>query len=135
MYPLLDKTGKRPVKSVASRSLGSRTLKKTFLDLGGGDRADCGVERTVFLFNFMWPFAVLRDLGRCLDMRSAVRPGQVTKNQDCIAVMKVAGIGENKVRYQYMARSDFVDMDCSLFTKSGGVGSGARCESLTPKMI
>ena len=74
-------------------------MKKIFLDLSGGSIADCWVERTFLMFNFMWPFAVLRDLGRCLDMRSAVRPGQDAKNPAWIAVMKVAGTGENIARW------------------------------------
>ena len=74
-------------------------MKKTFLDLGGRGRADCWVERTFFLFNFMWPFAVFRDLGSCFDMRSVVRPGQVAKNPAWTALMKVAGTGENKARW------------------------------------
>ena len=34
-----------------------------------------------FLFNFILPFAVLRDLGMCFDMSSVVMPGQVAKIQ------------------------------------------------------
>ena len=97
LKPLLDITGKRPVKSVARRSLGSRTLKKIFLDRTGGSWSSGGggwVERTCWRWSFMCPLAVLMDLGRCLEISSAVSPGQVAKNPFWMAWMRVDGTGE-----------------------------------------
>ena len=70
--------GKRPVISVASKSLGSTTVMWMFLILvnvvwGGSEvtgRSGVGswglVDLTFFLASLSWPFAVARLFGRCL---------------------------------------------------------------------
>lgn len=64
----------------------------------GGDRAG-RVERMCMRASFEWPFAVAKLLGRCLEIRSAVKPGQEEKKPLFIAAMKVLGTGLKTARW------------------------------------
>ena len=103
------------MRSVASKSLGSITVMRIVLDLGGGAGVVAGstgssgdgagvmtgtrVDRTFFLASLSWPFAVARLLGRCLDIKSAVRPGQEEKFPALMAEMNVLGTGQKAARW------------------------------------
>ena len=103
------------MRSVASKSLGSITVMRIVLDLGvgagvaadnagssgdgAGSRAGMRVERTFLRASFAWPFAVARLLGRCLEINSAVRPGQVEKFPALMAEMNVLGTGQKAARW------------------------------------
>ena len=93
--------GKRPVRSVASKSLGFTTVMRMVLVLVTG-RSGVGswglVELTFFLASLSWPFAVARLFGICFDMSSAVSPGHVEKLPLMIAVINVVGNGEKAAR-------------------------------------
>ena len=107
--------GKQPVRSVASKSLGSITVMQIVLVLvsgsGGGSevtgRSEVGsavgaggrVDVKCFWENLAWPFAVARIFGRCLDIRSAVRPGHVRNFSLLMAAIKVLGTGQKAVRW------------------------------------
>ena len=88
--------GKRPVRSVASKSLGYYTVTCMVLVLETG-RSWVGswglVDLTFFLARLSWPFAVARLFGRCFDMISAVSPGHVEKLPLLIAVINVVRTG------------------------------------------
>ena len=62
-------------------------------------RAGMRVERTFLWASFAWPFAVARLLGRCLEINSAVRPGQVEKFPALMAEMNVLGTGQKAARW------------------------------------
>ena len=89
--------GKRPVRYVASKSLGSTTVMCMVLVIVTG-RSGVGswglVDLTFFLASLSWPFAVARLFGRLFDMSSAVSPGHVEKLPLLIAVINVVGTGE-----------------------------------------
>ena len=85
---------KRPVRSVASKSLGSATVIWTVLVLVTGL-----VDLTFCLACFLWPFAVARLFGICLDISPAVRPGHVEKFPLLIAEINVDGTGEKPARW------------------------------------
>ena len=103
--------GKRPVGSVASKSLGSIAVMRIVLVLvsgaGGGSevtgRYGVGsggqVDLTFFLASLAWPFSVARLFGRCLDISSAVSPGHVDKFLLLISVIKVLGTGQKAARW------------------------------------
>ena len=52
------------------------------------------VDLTFFLAILLWPFAVARLFGRCLDIRSAVSHGHVEKFPLLISEINVVGTGE-----------------------------------------
>ena len=52
------------------------------------------VDLTFCLASLLWPFAVARLFGRCLDISSAVSPGHVEKFSLLIAEINVVGPGE-----------------------------------------
>ena len=56
------------------------------------------VDLTFCLASLLWHFAVARLFGRCLDIRSAVRPGHVEKFPLLIAEINVVGTGEKAAR-------------------------------------
>ena len=93
--------GKRLVRSVASKSLGSTTVMWMVLVLVTG-RSGVGswglVDLTIFLASLSWPFAVARLSGRCFDISSAVSPGHAEKLTLLIAVINVVGTGEKAAR-------------------------------------
>ena len=93
--------GKRPVRSVASKSLGSTTAMWMVLVLVTG-RSGVGswglVDLTFFLASLLWPFAVARFFGICFDMSSAVSPGHVEKLPLLITVINVVGTGGKAAR-------------------------------------
>ena len=110
LLPLLEMVGKRPVRSIASKSLGLTTVMRIVLVLvsgaGGGaevtGRSGVGygmrVDLTFFRASFAWTFAAARLSGRCLAISSAVRPGHVEKFPLLIAVIKVLGTGQKAAR-------------------------------------
>ena len=89
--------GKRPVRSVTRKSLGSTTMMCMVLVLVTG-RSGVGswglVDLIFFLASLSWPFAVARLFGRCFDMSSAVSPVHVEKLPLLIDVINVVGTGE-----------------------------------------
>ena len=89
--------GKRSVRSVAIKALGSTTLMCMVLVLVTG-RYGVGswgrVDLMFFLASLSWPFAVEKIFGRCFDMSSAVSPGYVEKFPFLIAIINVVGAGE-----------------------------------------
>ena len=103
------------MRSTVSKSLGLITIMRIFLVLvsgaGGGSeltgRSGVGygvsaggrIDLTFFLASLAWPFSVARLFGRCLDIRSAVRPGHVEKFLLFIAVIKVLGTGQKAARW------------------------------------
>ena len=93
--------GKGPVRSVASKSLGSTTVMCMVFDLVTG-RSGVGswglVDLTFFLASLSWHFAVARLFGRFFEMSSAVSPGHVEKLPLLIAVINVVGTGEKAAR-------------------------------------
>ena len=88
--------GKRPVRSVAIKSLGSTTVMCMVLVLVNG-RYGVGswglVDLTFFLASLSWNFAVARLFGRCFDMSAAVSTGHVEKLPLLIDVINVVGTG------------------------------------------
>ena len=97
----LDMVGKRPMRSVASKSLGSTTVMCMVLVLMTG-RSGVGSWRLVDLMFFLgslpWPFSVAKLFGRCFDMSSAVSPVHVEKLPLLIAVIIAVGAGGNAAR-------------------------------------
>ena len=107
--------GKRPVRSVTIKSLGSITAMQIVLDLGGGDRvapestgssgdkaggrAGAHVDRTFLRASLAWPFAVARLFGRCFEIKSAVRPDHVEKLLALMAEMNEIGTGQKEGRW------------------------------------
>ena len=93
--------GKRPVRSIASKSLGSTKVMCMVLVLVTG-RSGVGywglVDLTFFLASLSWPFAVARLFGRCFDMSSAISPGHEEKSLLLIAVINVVGTGGKAAR-------------------------------------
>ena len=57
------------------------------------------VDLTFCLVSLLWPFAVARLFGRCLDISSDVSPGHVEKLPLLIAEINVVGTGEKAVRW------------------------------------
>ena len=57
------------------------------------------VDLTFCLASLLWPFAVARLFGRCLDISSAVRPGHVEKFPLLIAEINVVGTREKAARW------------------------------------
>ena len=86
--------GKQPVRSVASKSLGSTTVVCMGLVLVTG-RSGVGsrgrVDLMFFLASLSWPFAVEKLFGRCFDMSSAVSTGYVEKFPLLITIINVVG--------------------------------------------
>ena len=93
--------GKRPVRSVASKSIGSTTVVCMIFVLVTR-RSGVGswglVDLTFFLASLSWPFAVARIFGICFDMSSAVSPGHVEKLPLLIVVINLSGTGEKAAR-------------------------------------
>ena len=93
--------GKRPVRSVASKLLGSTTVMYMVLVLVTR-RSGVGswglVELMFFLASLSRPFAVASIFGRFFDMSSAVSPGHVDKLPLLIAVINLVGTGEKAAR-------------------------------------
>ena len=93
--------GKRPVRSVFSKSLGSTTVMCMVLVLVTG-RSGVGswgmVDLTFFLASLSWNFAVARLFGRCFDMSYAISTGHVDKLPLLIAVINVDGSGGKVAR-------------------------------------
>ena len=110
LLPLLEVTGKRPVRSVAILldRLSSMHLMMTWcvLTCGTGDGFAAGVLdgvgagvvvgcvlRTFLRVILRWSFAVVIDFGRCLVMRLGVSPGHVVKNFFLIPLRIVSTMG------------------------------------------
>ena len=96
LYPRLDMVGKRPVRSVASKSFGSTTLMSMVLvlvtrrsGLGSWDL----VYLKFFLASLSSHFAVARLFGRFFDMSFVVSPSHVDKLPLLIAVINVVSTG------------------------------------------
>lgn len=98
LCPRLDITGKLPVRSVASRSFSVRmvVIRVFERETGGSKLVGCWVDLRFWRTSFMWPWSVAIDFGRWREMRSAVRPGQVEKKPWLMALIRVAGGGENR---------------------------------------
>ena len=102
--------GKRPARSVASKSLGLTTVMRIVLVLvsgaeGGSEvtgRSGVGsggrVDLTFFRASLAWPFDVARLFIRCLAISSAVRPCHVEKFPSLISVIKLLGTGQKAAR-------------------------------------
>ena len=102
---------KRPVRSVASKSLGSITVIQIVLVLVSGARGGSEVtgrsgvgsggwvDLTYFLASLAWHFAVAGIFGMFLNISSSVRPGHVKKFPLLIAVLKVLGTGQKSARW------------------------------------
>ena len=90
--------GKRPVRSVARKPLGSTTVMYMVLVLVTG-RSGVGywglVDLMFFIASLSWPFAVARIFGRCFDTSSAVSPGHVEKLPLLAAIINLVATGEN----------------------------------------
>ena len=95
--------GKKPVRSVASKSLGSTTVMWMVLVLvtvawGGSEvtgRSGVGYlgrfDLMFFQASLAWPFAVASIFGRCFAIISNVRPGHVEKFPLLISIINVVG--------------------------------------------
>ena len=56
----------------------------------------------------MWPLAVAMELARCLRTSVEVRPGQVVKNPESIALIQVLGTGEKAALWRKLMVSFFL---------------------------
>ena len=92
---------KRPVRSVASKSLGSNTVMCMVLVIVTG-RSGVGswglVDLTFFLASLSCPFAVASLFGRCFDVSSVVSLGHIEKLPLLIAVINAVGTGGKAAR-------------------------------------
>ena len=79
--------------TVASKSRGSTTVIWTVLVLATGTSWGL-LDLTFCLANLLWLFDVERLFVRCLDISSAVRPGQVEKFPLLIAEINLVGTRE-----------------------------------------
>ena len=75
------------------------------------------VDLTFCLASLLWPFAVARLFGRCLDISSDVSPGHVETLPLLIAEINVVGTGGKSAQWYYIVRSGFVAMAKVLFSK------------------
>ena len=57
------------------------------------------MDLTFCLASLLWPFAVARLFGRCLDISSAVSHGHLEKFPLLIAEINVVGTGEKAARW------------------------------------
>lgn len=97
--------------------------------MGGG----VGFVLRMFLRDiFICPLEVAMDLGRCLRMSSAVRPGQVAKKFFRMALRKVSGTGDQAHMLRYVARSTFVRKAYTLLMV-GGTTIKRACEKKDQK--
>ena len=94
--------GKRPGRSIASKSLGSTTVMSIVLVLVT-KRSGVGswglVDLTSFLASLLWTFAVARLFVRCFGISSAVSPGHVEKLSLLIAEINVVGTRGKAARW------------------------------------
>ena len=113
LVPLLDVVGKRPVWSLYTVPVKATVLAyaqwvRTLVSDGrehvviiGGELTEVTgilVERTFFRSCRKWPFAVARDLSKCLRTRLEVSPGQVVKKPASMAVVQVLMTGLKQAR-------------------------------------